>query len=149
MSPRPGRRFINYPTGRLLAVFDRRDDAAAARDALQADGFSPDAIDMLAGDEGVRRLDGMGASGPLARALRAVQFTTMDQMPDFVRYEAAMRSGATVVSVRPASDVARAAAINTLTDRGAHFINWFGRLSTEEISPWRGPEPPIPGFLRR
>jgi hypothetical protein len=32
---------------------------------------------------------------------------------------------------------------------GAHFLNHFGRLSTEELSMWRGPEPQIPGALRR
>jgi hypothetical protein len=31
----------------------------------------------------------------------------------------------------------------------AHFVNWFGRLATEEISQWRGPEPDIPGYLKR
>ena len=31
----------------------------------------------------------------------------------------------------------------------AHFLNYFGRLSTEELSMWRGPEPEIPGALRR
>ena len=32
---------------------------------------------------------------------------------------------------------------------GAHFLNHFGRLSTEELSMWRGEEPEIPGALRR
>ena len=31
----------------------------------------------------------------------------------------------------------------------AHFLNYFGRLSTEEISLWRGEEPRIPDALRR
>ncbi len=31
----------------------------------------------------------------------------------------------------------------------AHFMNRYGRFSTEEISPWRGPELRLPGYLRR
>jgi len=30
-----------------------------------------------------------------------------------------------------------------------NYLNHFGRLSTEELSMWRGPEPEIPGALRR
>jgi hypothetical protein len=41
----------------------------------------------------------------------------------------------------------RAATI--LERHGAHFLNHFGRLSTEEVSRWRGPEPEIPDALRR
>ena len=33
--------------------------------------------------------------------------------------------------------------------RGGHFINWFGLFATEEFERWLGPEPDMPGFMRR
>ena len=32
---------------------------------------------------------------------------------------------------------------------GGHFTNYYGRFATEELDLWRGPEPEIPGYLRR
>jgi len=32
---------------------------------------------------------------------------------------------------------------------GAHFVNFFGRFATEDVVPWRGPELPLPAWLRR
>ena len=41
-------------------------------------------------------------------------------------------------------------AVRVVLERfGAHFLNHFGRLSTEEAALWRGPEPEIPNSLRR
>jgi hypothetical protein len=37
----------------------------------------------------------------------------------------------------------------TLDRFGAQFMNDYGRLSTEELSLWRGEEPAIPDALRR
>jgi len=125
------RRFINYPTGQLLAVCDDLASAEAARTDLEAAGFAGADIVLLHGPEAASRLDGLGgANGPLSRMLRAVQFMTMDQMPDFLLYETAIREGRAVA-------------------RGGHFAYYYGRFSTEEIGLWRGSEPPIPGVFRR
>ena len=43
----------------------------------------------------------------------------------------------------------KAAAITALREHGGHFINYYGRFATEEIERWRGPEPSVPGLLRR
>jgi hypothetical protein len=74
---------------------------------------------------------------------------TMDQMPDFLLYETALLMGRTVVVVAERDDARRRRAIGLLKAAGAHFINWYGRFSTEEVSLWRGPEPPIAGVWRR
>lgn len=34
-------------------------------------------------------------------------------------------------------------------EHGGHFINHFGWFETQELARWRGPEPDVPGFLRR
>jgi len=40
-------------------------------------------------------------------------------------------------------------AVEKLRGSGAHFINQFGRFTTEEFERWHGEEPVLPGFMRR
>jgi hypothetical protein len=142
--------FIGYPTGRLLCVVDDPAAARAAADELVAGGIARDDILLLTGADDARRFDGTGAGhGLWSRLLRAVQFAMMDQLPDFAWYEAAAREGRAVVTVRVLDVGRRRAVVETLERAGAHFMNYFGRLSTEEISRWRGPEPRVASFLRR
>ena len=141
---------ITYPTQRLLGVID---DPARARDAagaLAAAGLAADAIDVLAGSDGRAQLAVLGSRpNALSRMVRAVQFLSMDQLPDFLVYERAIDDGRAVIAVR-VPDRGRLESIRPVLERfGAHFLNYFGRLSTEEISLWRGEEPSIPDTLRR
>ncbi len=73
----------------------------------------------------------------------------MDQLPDFLVYERAIEDGRAVVAVRASGHGAVDRARVILERFDAHFLNYFGRLSTEEISLWRGDEPAIPDVLRR
>ena len=141
---------ITYPTQRLLGVID---DPARARDAagaLTAAGLAADAIEVLAGSDGRAQLAALGSRpNVLSRMVRAVQFLSMDQLPDFLVYERAIDDGRAVIAVR-VPDRGRLESIRPVLERyGAHFLNYFGRLSTEEISLWRGEEPSIPDPLRR
>ena len=141
--------FIGYPGGWILGVVD---DPAAAngldRD-LDAAGIGVDDRLVLAGADAARRLDGLGtSSGFVARLRRAGQYLAMDQMPDFLMYEVALREGRAVIAVRP-PDARRAAVVDAMKRHSAHFINRFGTWSTEEVLPWRGPMPDIPQLMRR
>jgi hypothetical protein len=144
------RGYITYPTGRLLAVIDDPDQAHAAIEALAQAGIAPTGIVLLEGEAG---RDGLGRLGPppsvLGRMIRAVQFLSMDQTPDFLVYERALDDGRAVLAIRVADRPAMIRARDVLEDHGAHFLNHFGRLMTEEVSRWRGPEPEIPDALRR
>jgi hypothetical protein len=143
------RRMITYPTNRLLGVIDRPEDAPVAVQALLAAGEVA-AVDLLAGDEGRERLGRLGSPpGPLSRIVRAFQFLTMDQTPDFLVYERALLDGRAVVAVRVGDRERMLEAARVLEHHGAHFLNYFGRYMTEEVTLWRGPEPPIPDVLRR
>jgi hypothetical protein len=147
---RGDRRSIPYPTDHLLAVFDLADTADAAAVAVRAAGFAPGDIVVLRGDgpgSGIRALG--RRHGTWTRILRAIQFTTMDQLPDLVVYEAAIRDGRTVIAVHVRERPRMLAARAHLRDGGAHFINYFGRLATEELDRWRGPELDLPGYLQR
>jgi hypothetical protein len=136
--------------GRLFAVLDDRADAEKATKALETLGIPSGDIEVLVGASAADAFDGTGAvGGPLARIRRAIQFSVADQMPDLAWYEAALRDGRFVVSVRtPPGDTTRRA-VAALSAAGGHFINRFGRLQTEEYARWRGPEPEVHTLLRR
>ena len=148
--PRPGSRFIGYPTDSLLAVLPDPEHAASAAAALKASGIPDKDITVLRGDEGASRFDPTGAvHGLFTRLRRLVSFTVMDQLPDMAWYDAAIRSGQAVVMVRIRGDARKAEAIRVLREKGAHFVNYYGRFATEEVQRWTGPEPEIPDLLRR
>jgi hypothetical protein len=150
MSPTGTRRAIGYPTNRLLAVIDDAPEAAAALADLKAAGFSDRDLEILRGEEGADRMDGTGeVSGWLGRLRRAFDFTLMDQLVDFATYERALRDGRVVVMVHVHGDEPKAQAVAILRRHGGHFINYYGRFATEELGLWHGPEPDIPGYLRR
>src|ERR671923_2647169 len=128
---------------RLMAVVDRPEAATAAAAALVREGFSPEAVTVLLGDGDADRIDSLGKqSGPLRKLWRVVQFTQTDQMVDLVVYEAALRDGRAVITVHARRAKERERAKRVLAAAGAHFMNYFGRLSTEDISRWRGKELP-------
>jgi hypothetical protein len=143
-------RFLGSARGRLLAVVDSKATLDAIVAELKEAGIAPDAIEIFSGDEGAKAFDGRGErNGPAARLLRTVQFTLMDQMPDFAYYEAAAREGRFVISVRAKGEAQTKRAVDTFRKRGAHFINRFGTFTTEEYERWHGKEPDLPGFMRR
>jgi hypothetical protein len=142
-------RFIGYPTDSLMAVSPDAESAAAAAAALRVAGIPDRDISILRGDEGADRLDGTGAvNGVIARLRRLVSFTLMDQLVDMAIYEQAVREGQLVVMVK-ARGQRKAAAIRVLREHGGHFMNYYGRFATEEVERWHGPEPKVPGLLRR
>jgi len=143
-------RFLGSARGRLLAVLDTDEAARAAVAALTESSIEPAQIEIFTGDDGAAAFDSSGGRhGPGARFLRTLQFTLMDQMPDFAYYEAAARQGRSVLSVRARNDAEMRKAVDTLREHGAHFINQFGLFTTEEFERWHGEEPKLPGFMRR
>jgi hypothetical protein len=143
-------RFIGYPFDRMLAAFPDATQAATAVAAVRALGIPDRDITLLRGEEGANRLDGTGAAnGVVARIRRAVDFTMMDQLVDFAHYEEAVRSGGATVMVNVRGDTRKSAVATALETAGGHFLNYYGRFATEEISRWRGAEPAIDEVLRR
>ena len=143
-------RFLGSARGRLLAVLDTDQAARAAVAALTETGIDPARIEIFTGDDGAAAFDSSGGRhGPGARFLRTLQFTLMDQMPDFAYYEAAARQGRSVLSVRVKNEAEMRRAVETLRQHNGHFINHFGLFTTEEFERWHGEEPNLPGFMRR
>jgi len=141
--------FIGYPREKILAVFDADVEADAAVAALGAAGVPADAIERFAGGSDADRFDATGQHhGPIERALRAMQFSLMDQLPAMAWYEAALREGKTVLAVRTRNRPATLEVVEALKASGGHFINHFGRAATEEFARWRGPEPHVSSLMK-
>ncbi len=143
-------RSIGSAVGRLIAVFDDPAAVEQARTALIAAGIAPAAIETFAGPEAEGAFDPTGERhGILGVAYRVLEFSWADQAPDFAWYDAAIREGRIVMSVRVKGQRHVAHAARIVDEHGGHFINHFGWFETQEFTRWRGAEPDVPGFLRR
>lgn len=146
----PANTFIRYPSRQVLAVIDDDAPADEAVADLREAGFADDAITVLRGPADADRMDGLGsAHGFRGRVRRLAAFTVMDQLPDFVLYEHSLREGRTVLAVDTRTEADKHRVHEVLRAHGGHFTNYYGRFATEELDLWRGPEPDIPGVLRR
>jgi hypothetical protein len=141
---------LAYPSHHLLGVLDEPSAVPPALEALVAAGIDPAAVHVLDLADGQRDLGSLGQRpGIGARLLQLIRFATMDQAPDLRVYQAAIADGRAVIAVRVGdrTEVLRARA--ALEGAGAHFLNHYGRFTTEELVRWRGPELDLPGYLRR
>jgi hypothetical protein len=146
----PPKRTIGSAVGRLLAAFDTPEAVDAARQSLIAAGIPAHAIETFSGTDGADAFDPTGSRhGLLGRFYRLLEFSWADQAPDFAWYEAAVREGRTVLSVRVKGQRHIAHVARILEEHGGHFINHFGWFETQELACWNGREPDVPGFLRR
>ncbi|HEY5495306.1 MAG TPA: hypothetical protein VIK16_01485, partial [Candidatus Limnocylindrales bacterium] len=85
---RPTGWLLGYPTDHLMGILPSPAATDAAISELVGRGVVLDAIRVLVGEDAALRIDGRGKHhGLLARIYRLVQFTQMDQAPDFRRYE--------------------------------------------------------------
>ena len=145
-----GGRSVGTGVGRLIVVFDTEADAKAAIATLVAAGIAPSSIETFAGPEAAAAFDPSGRRrGLLGRLYRVIEFSWADQAPDFAWYEAAVRVGRIVMSVRARGQRHVAHVARICQEHGGHFINHFGWFETQELARWKGKEPDVPGFLRR
>lgn len=149
MTGRRRKRMVGSTVGRLLAVFDSPAEADAAVDALASvPSVDRDRIERYDRPEDAPAFDASGRRrGWRGRLFRILEFSWADQAPDYAWYEAAVREGHVVLSV-PVRGAPMREVADLFAARGAHFINHYGLLETQELARWRGPEPDLPGFLR-
>ena len=148
MAARPPRS-IGSAVGRLFAVLDAAEGVDGARAALVGAGIDPASIETFEGDDAAAFDPSGERHGLLGRFYRILEFRWADQAPDFAWYEAAVREGRVVMSVRVNGQRHVAHVARILEEHGGHFINHFGWFETQELARWKGPEPNVPGFLRR
>lgn len=147
LSPSPGRParpagwLLGYPTEHLMGILPSPAAADAAVAELAGAGVPRDAVRVFVGEDAALRIDGRGKHhGLVARVYRLIQFTQMDQAPDFRRYELEARRGHPVIAVRETDPLRRRLIRAVLRRHGAHFTNFYGRYATETLDPYEGPD---------
>jgi len=147
MPPSPGRParpagwLLGYPTEHLMGILPSPAAADAAVAELAGAAVPRDAVRVFVGEDAALRIDGRGKHhGLVARVYRLIQFTQMDQAPDFRRYELEARRGHPVIAVRETDPLRRRLIRAVLRRHGAHFTNFYGRYATETLDPYEGPD---------
>ena len=125
--------FISYPTNRVAGTINDSADAQAAIEELIKAGFNMDEIDVIFGEEGMRRLDPTGEKhGLLARLQRA--FLQLNEEPKHLRHHVEdVLAGHFVIMVLAEESEKQARASQILKSHGGHFINFYGRWTMQSL----------------
>jgi hypothetical protein len=136
--------FIAYPTNRVVGTIATSEHARAALQALLAAGIAGDDIDVLHGDEDLRRLDVTGAEhGFIAQFQRTLLRLAgpVEESAHLRHHVEDVRAGRFVIMVLARSHDRRDVVARVLSDHGAEFIGFYGRWAWQSLSP--GPVPQV------
>src|SRR5689334_2349426 len=115
------REFIAYPTNRVAGTVDDPGATRAVVKSLIEAGFAADEVDILYGEEGLRRLDPTGEEhGVLARVLRAA-FQWNEEDKYLRQHVEDIRAGHFVVMVLAKEPEKREKVREILKSHGGHF----------------------------
>ena len=127
------REFIAYPTNRVAGTVDDPRAAQAVVEALLEAGFATDEIDILYGEEGLRRLDPTGeVHGVLSRVLRAA-FQWNEEDKYLRQHVEDIRAGHFVIMVLAKEPEKREKVREILKSHGGHFIKFFGNWAIRSL----------------
>lgn len=121
---------------RVTCLLDTEDEVMATVRALEQDGFAPNDIDLFVGEQGSRSLDLAGREhGRVRRLLRTLEAAVGDERETNKRIDAALRQGATLLSVkihnRKSTEKARALRIFRAIQ--GHEIHCWGPWLFEDV----------------
>ena len=137
------RDFIPYPTNRVVGTVTNAGQAREAIGALLQAGFQQQDIDLLQGEEGLRRLDETGAEhGFLAQFQRTVIRTfDLDEFKHLSHHVEDIRAGRCVLMVLTKRQAQRGVAAEILHQHGAAFVGFYGRWAWADLPPNRQNSP--------
>jgi uncharacterized protein (TIGR02246 family) len=130
------RDFISYPTNRVVGTVA---DAAKAREAIAAllqSGFQEKDIDILHGEEDVRRLDPTAANGFLAQFKRTlIRNLETEEFKHLTHHIEDVRAGLCVIMVLTKRREQRIIAGDILHQHGSEFVGFYGRWAWADVPP--------------
>lgn len=129
------KKFIPYPTNRVVGTIADAAKAGAAIDALLQAGIARDDIDVLHGEEDLHRLDSTGVEhGFLAQFQRSlIRTLDLEEFRQLTHYVEDVRAGLFVVMVLAKRRALRVAAADILHRYGAPYVEFYGRWSCEDL----------------
>lgn len=128
--------FISYPTHRVVGTIEDPRSARAAIEALSRAGFEPSEIDVLHGEEDLRRLDPTGEEhGFLARFQRTLirHVAPMEEYRHLRQHVDDVRAGRFVIMVLAKERDKRQRAADILNAHDAEFVGFYGRWAYESL----------------
>jgi uncharacterized protein (TIGR02246 family) len=127
--------FIPYPTNRVVGTVGDAEKAGAAVEALLRAGFDRKDIDVLHGEQDLRRLDPTGADhGFLAQFHRTLIRTfDLEEFKHLTHYVEDVQAGRYVIMVLTKRRALRIVAADILHQHGAEFVGFYGRWACEEL----------------
>ena len=129
--------FISYPTNRVVGTIADAENARAAIEALLQAGVGREDIDILHGEDDLRRLDPSGAGhGFLAQFQRTlIRLAGPAEESAHLRHHVEdVRAGRFVIMVLAKSQDRRDAVAGILNEHGAEFMGFYGRWAWKSMS---------------
>jgi uncharacterized protein (TIGR02246 family) len=129
--------FIRYPTNRVVGTIADAKNAHAAINALLHAGFDRQHIDILHGDEDVRRLDPTGEEhGFLAQFQRTLIRLAgpAEEYKSLRHHVEDVRAGRFVIMVLVKERDERMRPADILNAHGAEFVGFYGRWAWEGLT---------------
>jgi uncharacterized protein (TIGR02246 family) len=129
--------FIRYPTNRVVGTIADAKNAPAAINALLHAGFDRQHIDILHGDEDVRRLDPTGEEhGFLAQFQRTLIRLAgpAEEYKSLRHHVEDVRAGRFVIMVLVKERDERMRPADILNAHGAEFVGFYGRWAWEGLT---------------
>jgi hypothetical protein len=129
--------FIAYPTNRVAGTISDKDEANKAVEKLVAAGFDREAIDVLHGEQDLRRLDPSGDEhGIFAKLQRSlVRGAVGLEFKHLTHHVEDLQAGRFVVMVLAPERGSRDVAAEILYAHGAEFVGFYGRWVYESLPP--------------
>ena len=130
------RGFIPYPTNRVAGTITDAGQASLVVDALVRAGFDRQAIDVLHGEQDLRRLDPSGgAHGLLAKLQRSlIRGAAGSELKRLTHHVEDVQAGRFVVMVLTQDREGRNRAAGVLHAHGAKFVGFYGRWAYESLT---------------
>ena len=127
--------FIAYPTNRVAGTITDADEAKKAVEDLVAAGFDREAIDVLHGEQDLRRLDPSGGEhGLFAKLQRSlVRGAVGSEFKHLTHHVEDVQAGRFVVMVLAREPRTRDVAAEILYAHGAEFVGFYGRWAYESL----------------
>jgi hypothetical protein len=130
-------RFISYPTNRVVGTIADAKSARTAIEALLQAGVDRDDIDVLHGEEDLRRLDPSGAEhGFLAQFQRTLIRLAgpVEESAHLRHHIEDVRAGRFVIMVLARGRVRREVVAGILNNHGAEFVGFYGRWAWKAMA---------------
>src|SRR5690349_8854617 len=127
--------FIPYPTNRVAGTISDADQASLAVEGLVRAGFDRETIDVLHGEQDLRRLDPSGGEhGLFAKLQRSlIRGAVGSEFKRLTHHVDDVQAGRFVIMVLTQDREGRDRAADILHAHGAEFVGFYGRWAYESL----------------